>query len=101
MYIINISFIVSAPIHGAWYDFVTSKFIPAVKSDERVIKTLFSRVLSQEIEQQFTYSLQIDVEQISYYTQLKGSVLAEYQQFSSELFDAEVTHYISILKVLQ
>lgn len=101
MYIINATFVVSPAVHGNWYDFFVHKFLPALKSHCPDSELVFSRLLSQQKEQHFTYSLQIPVAEISDYTALSAGVLSEYGAFSAELFDAEVTHFISVLKRIE
>lgn len=101
MYIVNISFMVSAAVHGNWYDFVHNKFLAQVEQDPLIKDIVFSRVLGDEVQTHFTYSLQMFVEEISHYTQLRKELLNEYQTFSAELFDAEVTHFVTVMKVLK
>lgn len=101
MYIVNISFMVSAAAHGNWYGFVHDKFLPQVELEPMIKDMVFSRVLAEEVMPHFTYSLQMYVEEISHYTKLRKGLLSEYQTFSAELFDAEVTHFITVMKVIR
>ncbi len=92
---------VSAAAHGNWYDFINNKFLPALGKEPMVEKYVLSRVLGDEVQTHFTYSLQMYVEEISYYVRLRKSLLSELQTFSAELFDAEVNHFITVMKVIQ
>lgn len=99
MYIINTTFIVSPPAHGNWYDFFTKKFIPSVK--EIYGKIVFTRVLSEQTEQHFTYSLQVYVDNIQYYQRYMEDTVSGYNDFAAEMFDAEVMHFTSLMKILE
>lgn len=100
MYIINVSFMVSAPVHGNWHDFVHNKFIPELVKESMIEKVIFARVLGEEVQNHFTYSLQMYVKEISYYVRLRKGLLGDYQSFSTELFDTEVTHFITVMKII-
>ena len=101
MYIVNISFMVSAPAHGNWYDFIHNKFMPQLEVMPIVNKVVLSRVLGEQVQTHFTYCIQMYVEEISHYVQLKNEILNDMQSFTAELFDAEVTHFITIMKVIK
>lgn len=101
MYIVNVSFMVSPAAHGKWYEFVLHKFIPALKNDPRYGKITFSRVISSEVESFFTYSLQIRLADIPAYKAFTEEGFPEYQEFAAALFDAEVTYFISMMKIIE
>lgn len=96
MYIVNTTFIVSPTVHGAWYNFVTEKFIPTITQ-----KTVFTRLLSEQIEQHFTYSLQVYVDDICAYKQFNTETLLEYQEFATEMFDTEAMFFTSLMKIIE
>ncbi len=99
MYIVNTTFIVSPAVHGNWYDFFTKKFIPSVK--EKYEKTVFTRVLSEQVEKHFTYSFQVYVADIAGYQKYMEEVIAEYHNFAPEMFDAEAMHFTSLMKIIE
>lgn len=57
MYIVNTSFNGGAvQVHDRWLKFVTEKYIPALRA-RGFGKVVFTRVLSVDAEDHFTYSL--------------------------------------------
>ncbi|MEG1553807.1 MAG: DUF4286 family protein [Rikenellaceae bacterium] len=96
MYIVNTTFIVSPSVHGNWYKFMIDKFIPTL-----IQKKVFTRLLSDQVEKHFTYSLQVYVEDIAEYKLFTEETLLEYQQFATEMFDTEVMHFTSLLKIIK
>lgn len=91
---------VSAPAHGNWYDFITNKFLPQLEALPIVKKVVMSRVLGEQVQTHFTYSIQMHIEEIYLYAHLKKDILNDMQNFSAELFDTEVTHFITVMKVI-
>lgn len=96
MYIVNTTFIISPTVHGAWYKFATEKFIPSIGT-----KHVFTRLLSEQVEQHFTYSLQVYLEDMAEYKKFREETLLEYQDFVTEMFDAEVMHFTSLMKIIE
>ena len=101
MYIVNTTFIVMPTVHGNWHNFMIEKFLPAIKANSVYGNFRFSRLLAEEVEKHFTYSLQIDCEDIPAYQNYMKVTLPEYTEFSTALFDAEVVHFVSLLKVIE
>lgn len=96
MYIVNTTFIISPTVHGAWYKFITEKFIPTLTR-----KSVFTRLLSEQVEKHFTYSLQVYIEDMQAYKQVTEETLLEYQDFATEMFDTEVMHFTSLMKIIK
>ena len=61
MYIVNTSFMVEPSVHDRWLKFVTEKYIPALRA-RGFGKVVFTRVLSVDAEDHFTYSLQVNAD---------------------------------------
>lgn len=101
MYIVNTTFIVMPTVHGAWFEFFTEKYLPSVEANSMFGSIRFTRLLSEQLEKHFTYSLQIDCEDLPAYFHFMKVSLAEYSEFSTQLFDAEVVHFVSLLKLLK
>lgn len=101
MYIVNTTFIVRPTVHGAWYKFMVEKFLPAVEAISVYGSFRFTRLLSDQEEKHFTYSLQIDCCDIPAYQNYMGVTLVEYSDFAKSLFDAEVVHFVSLLKIIE
>ncbi len=100
-YIVNTTYIVMPAMHGAWYKFMMESFIPSIEKNELYGSTRFTRLLSSEVEKHFTYSLQIDCGELEAYHNYMKKILPEYVEFTSQLFDAEVTHFVSLLKIVK
>lgn len=96
MYIVNTTFIISPSVHGAWYKFMTEKFIPTLTQ-----KRVFTRLLSEQVEKHFTYSLQVYIADMPAYKQFTEETLLEYQHFATEMFDAEAMHFTSLMKIIE
>ncbi|MEG0499711.1 MAG: DUF4286 family protein [Rikenellaceae bacterium] len=101
MYIVNTTFIVMPSVHGSWYEFFTEKFLPSIEGNPLYGSYRFTRLLSEQVEQHFTYSLQIDCAEMSAYHHYMKVSLPEYREFATSLFDAEVVHFVSFMKLLK
>ncbi len=88
-------------MHGAWYEFMTKQFIPSLESNAEYCSLRFTRLLSEQEEKHFTYSLQLDSSELSGYYHYIKNIMPEYVDFAKTLFDAEVTHFVSLLKVIK
>ena len=66
MYIVNTSFMVEPSVHDRWLKFVTEKYIPALRA-RGFGKVVFTRVLSVDAEDHFTYSLQVNADDMEAY----------------------------------
>lgn len=100
MYIINTSFMVEPPVHDRWYEFMTGRFV------ERVWATgfeglVFSRLLAEQNEGHYTYSLQIRAADISEYQRFMEVIMAEYDPMVGDLFEGKVLHFTSLLKIIE
>ena len=89
MYIYNTSFMVEAPVHDRWLALVRDKYIPFLKK-EGFDRITLSRILSSETAGQLTYSLQVRVAEIP-----------EYETIASGLFDGQVLHFATLMKVIE
>lgn len=80
--------------HGQWYDFFTSKFLPSI-SDRRVV---FCRVLAEQSDAHYTYSLQIDAVDIVDYQTIERDVIGPCVDHCRAMFDDRVLHFSTLLK---
>lgn len=101
MYIVNTTFIVMPTVHGLWYEFVTEKYLPSLEQNPIYGNIRFTRLLSEQQEKHFTYSLQIDCSELSAYHSYMSVSMVEYSEFAHSLFDAEVVHFVSLLKLIK
>ncbi len=100
-YIVNTTYIIMPSMHGQWYKFMMESFIPSIEKIDLYGKVRFTRLLSEQEEKHFTYSLQIDCYELRAYHNYIKVTLPEYVEFVSQLFDAEVTHFVSLLKMIK
>lgn len=100
MYIINTSFIVEPPAHNQWYEFFTLKFIPYLRQTgfENLI---FTRVLTDENNAHYTYSLQITESTITDYQRFSAEAMTEYSTVAAPWFAEKALHYTSLLKIIE
>lgn len=97
MYTLNTSFMIMPEIHDRWYQMLTEKYIPLLKS-EGYNKILFTRVLSAESVEHYTYSLQVEIEDLGDYKHISEELLSQYIEIASPLFGDKAVHFITILK---
>lgn len=88
-------------VHGNWYKFMEDKFIPSISSNHIFGNIRFTRLLSEQVEKHFTYSLQIDCADMSVYQNFMSEILPEYSEFTTSMFDVEVVHFVSLLKLIE
>ena len=100
MYTINTTFIVEPANHVQWYDFITTKFIPHVKTNISENVSLHRLLENQKVDH-YTYSFQIVAEGLDTLEVLKNDVLSEYATTFSQMFQAEALFFITVLKKIQ
>lgn len=97
MYIINTSFIVEGAVHGNWYEFMNTKFIPHLKTLEYE-NIVFTRVLSEQVEKHFTYSLQVHLDTIPDYQKYINEIMVEYVENTNPIYGTKVLYLNTLLK---
>ncbi|CDN31275.1 hypothetical protein BN938_1181 [Mucinivorans hirudinis] len=98
-YIINITFIVEPPAHTKWYAFIEEKFAPYLR-ENGYGELLFTRVLSDERNPHYTYSLQIKDSTVEDYQRFTRDAINEYSTIAHRYFGEHVLHHISLLKII-
>ena len=97
MYLVNTSFLVEHPEHERWLGIIKEKYIPFLgEAGYEVIA--FSRVISAEAAEHFTYSLLVAVEDMKRYEQLTQDVFDEYRAVAEPLFGDRVVWFTSLMK---
>lgn len=94
MYILSTTFVVEPSAHAQWYEFFTSKYLTTL-ADRRVV---FCRVLTSEGDKHYTYSLQVDVEDILDYQTFETESIGSCMEFCAEMFGERVLHFSTLLK---
>lgn len=99
MYIINTTFIVEPIVHEQWYEFFTKKIVPYLR-EQGFNSLLFTRVLTDDNNSHYTYSLQIADSEISDYQVFMSNAMTEYSKIASPWFAEKALHYTSLLKII-
>ncbi|WP_418916067.1 DUF4286 family protein, partial [Alistipes ihumii] len=84
-------------VHDRWLKFVTEKYIPALRA-RGFGKVVFTRVLSVDAEDHFTYSLQVNADDMEAYRLIVDELFAEYAATVGALFGQRVLWFNSLMK---
>lgn len=105
MYIVNTTFIVEPPVHEQWYDLFVNKFMPYLRQagfggdtpdcQQRIV---FTRMLTDNGDPHYTYSLQVEVTDTAEYQRFMQDVMGEYSTIAGPLFGEQALHFTSLLK---
>lgn len=100
MYIVNTTFLVDGSIHSAWLELVKGKFLPYLQKqkEEQQPQIVFTRLLSQECQEAFTYSIQFSVSDMEGYNRYMQELFPEYLEIATPLFGEKVLYFTSLLK---
>lgn len=86
--------------HGLWYEFITTKFVPRVKEDG-FGEVIFTRVLSQQVEAHYTYSLQIHLDSMADFSRYQDEIFQDYIEITTPMFGTKVVFFNSVLKKIE
>ncbi len=100
MYIVNTTFVVAPETQQLWLDIIKDKYVPFLR-ERGYTSLVFSRVISAEAVDQFTYSLQTEVEDIPSYQALTGEIFEEYRRIADPLFGDKVLWFTTLMKKLE
>lgn len=105
MYIVNTTFMIEPPVHDRWYDLFVRKFIPFLREagfgrddTQKSQKIVFTRVLTDNGDPHYTYSLQVEVPDTAEYQRFMRDVIGEYTSIAGPLFGEQALHFTSLLK---
>lgn len=100
MYIVNTSFFVDPAVQNAWLAILKDKYIPFLKGEGcRIIS--FSRIISADPVDHFTYSLMTEAEDIGGYTRYEKELFAEYEKLAGFMFGERVTTFTTLMKKIE
>ena len=97
MYIVNTTFIVSPVHHEQWLKLVREDYIPLLE-DSGFGGAVLSRVLSQQAEEHFTYSLMVDVASVPDYHLITGPLFDRYRAMAEPLLGEPPVWFTTLLK---
>lgn len=97
MYIVNTTFMVSAEAHDRWIAQFKEHYLPTLNAQGYTRQT-FTRVLSAQVEDHHTYSLQIEVDDMKSYKELSEGIIADYIANVKMLFGEGVLCFVTLMK---
>lgn len=97
MYILNTSFMVDHDVHDRWLDGFRNRFLPFLREAGFAAPT-FTRVVSNDAEGHFTYSLQIPLADLSRYKEFTEDILGDYAATHGPVYGEKVVWFVSLLK---
>ncbi|MCD8185438.1 MAG: DUF4286 family protein [Rikenellaceae bacterium] len=100
MYILNTSFMVEYEVHDHWLDTFRNRFLPHLRQ-LGFTELIFTKVISNDQEGHFTYSLQIPMQDLSRYEEFTGEILSEYAAVYRPVFGEKVLWFGSLLKKIE
>ncbi len=102
MYIVNTSFMVEPDVHDRWYELFVGRVVPYVREagfgGESGRGIVFTRVLTDNGDSHYTYSLQVEVPDTAEYQRFMHEVMGEYRSIAGPLFGEQALHFTSLLK---
>lgn len=100
MYLINTSFFVDPATQEEWLAVMHGSFIPSLRSEGYAI-VAFSRVISMEAADHFTYSLLVEAADLEDYSRLTDDVFGHYQSTAGERFGEKVLTFSTLMKKIK
>ncbi len=101
MYRLNVSFAVEPHAQQRWLDFMRGTFLPRI-GDRGYGRATFSRVISADAADHFTYSLLVELDSMSQWSEFTGPVWeAEYAAVAVPVFADAVLWFITLMKTVE
>ncbi len=97
MYILNTSFMVDYDVHDRWLELMRKHVAPFIR-EQGFDEPVFTRVLADNPEGHFTYSLQVPLPDMERYNEFTERVLGEYRTVAAPLFGQKVLAFSTLLK---
>lgn len=91
---------VSPRIHDRWLESLYKYYTPLLDS-EKFGNITFSRVLTEHPEDHFTYSLQVEIPDMTGYQRIVRELLPEYTETAQKLFGEDLMYITSLLKKIE
>ncbi len=100
IYIVNTSFMVAPRIHDQWLASLRKDYISRLDAEEFGSIT-FTRVLTERPEGHFTYSLQVETQDLSGYQRIIQKLLPEYTDAAHKIYGEDLMYFTSLLKKIE
>lgn len=99
-YIVNTTFVIQPKIHGVWFEFFTKNVLEAVKTQGYTILA-FTRILHDQVEEHYSYSLQVEMDDITEMQKYKNEIIAEYALMAQKMYSEQALYFTSVLKKVE
>lgn len=86
--------------HQSWYSMLTDKFIPLLRAEGFTRFTL-TRVLTNNNDGHYTYSLQVEVDNIPSYQRFMEQMIGQYTDIALPAFGENALHFSTLLKRIE
>lgn len=100
MYIVNTTFVVEPAQQERWLQLMREDYIP-ILSELGMGKVTFTRVISVEQVEHFTYALMVEAESMEDYNTLTREAAERYHAFCGPLFDQPPMWFTTLLKKIE
>ncbi len=97
MYILNTSFMVDYEVHDRWLDTFRGRFLPFLR-EAGFDGPVFTRVVSNDNDGHFTYSLQLPLPDLARYKEYTEEILPKYAATYTPVYGEKVLWFVSLLK---
>ena len=87
-------------VHARWLEMIKKNFLPFVR-ENGYGDLVFTRVLSNDSQGEFTYSLQVHIEDMGKYNDFTERVMEEYLAVYPAVFGEKVLHFSTLLKKIE
>ncbi len=97
MYIYNITFVVEPDVENVWFERLQSEFLPLIVAYKKTL----CRVLSERHEGNFTFSLQLECQQVGDYGKLNELTNKVWGKECQSLFGEKILYFATLMKKLE
>ena len=87
-------------VHDFWLDTFRNRFLPFLR-EAGFSEPVFTKVISNDNEGHFTYSLQVPMSDLSRYDEFNREIMAEYAETYRPVFGEKVLWFGSLLKIVK
>ena len=97
MYLVNTSFVVEPNLLERWIGIIKQSYIPLLDKAGFTVAA-FSRVISVDPIEHFTYSLLVEVPDMARYKELTEDLFGEYLAIADPMFGSGVLWFTTLMK---
>ena len=97
MYLTNTTFVVEPSVQTQWLDIIKKHYLPLLEKSGYELAS-FSRVISAEAVDHFTYSILVNLPDMASYKALTENLFPEYLTIADPLFGSQVLWFTTLMK---